>query len=418
MATPKTMTLDQAYETVAEKGKVTPSVFARISMLEDFANPDPRYCTTVCQVPGTCKKPSNATLLKVPLKEKNGIVILFATKPKSWKDTKQQSEIVDYLMSTTCKGIPYHIVYATRCAPEFASRKDFSITQMKACRNFLVKDIDELQPKVIITTSTMAAKSIGLVGIGQKTHLSRFVFPFANPEVSVVMTLNPLATTMIRQNASGAYWGNDFFHLIRQDFQKAGLLWKGSVVQKDTRAEVEALKQSGRLRVTRSLDEVRDAMDFLHSLPVNSIISWDTETTGLDPWAPDARFLSHQFGFTFEGQTHAVVVPLWHRDNTCYDANEAWSFIVDVLENPNLTKVGHNGKFDLKYTRVTTGVDVASYSFDTMYATHSICSGLQGSGTYTLKKAVWDILPESGLGGYDDLLAVVEDDEEESELDE
>lgn len=417
MATPKTMTLDQAYEYVAEKGRVVPSVFARISMLEDFSSPDPRYCTTVCQIPGACKKPSNATLLKVPDKEKNGIVILFAVKPKSWRDTQHQNSIVDYLMKTTCRGIPYHIVYATRCAPEFGAKKDFSITQMKACKNFLVKDIDELQPKVVITTSTMAAKSIGLVGIGQKTHLSRFMFPFSNPDVSVVMTLNPLATTMIRQNASGAYWGNDFFHLIRHDFFKAGRLWKGEITNKDTRSEVDSLKQQGRLKVTRSLIEVSEAMQFLQNLPVNSVISWDTETTGLDPWAEDARFLSHQFGFTFEGQTYAVVIPLWHRDNDCYDANEAWPFIVAVLENPNLTKVGHNGKFDLKYTRVTTGVEVASYSFDTMYAVHSICSGLQGSGTYTLKKAVWDIIPESGLGGYDDLLAVEEviEDEESDE---
>lgn len=417
MATPKTMTLDQAYETVAEKGKATPSIFARISMLEDFSNPDPRYCSTVCQIPSGCKDSNNATLLNVTPRDKGGIVILFAVKPNSWRDNKQQQEVVNYLMRTTCPGIPYHIVYSTRCPPAFGGKKDFSITQMKACKNFLMQDIEALQPRVIITTSTMSAKSIGLVGIGQKTHLSRFVYPFEGSDVAVVMTLNPLSTMMIRQNASGAYWGNDFFHLIRHDFEKAGKIWRGEIPRKDIRTEVDLLKSSGRLRVIRTLEEIHQFSTFIRNLPGNPLISWDTETTGLDPWAEDARFLSHQFGFTHEGLTHAVVIPLWHRDNYCYDPNDAWPIVAGILEDGRLAKVGHNGKFDLKYTKVTTGIDVANYAFDTMYATHSICSGLQGSGTYTLKKAVWDIIPESGLGGYDDMLDFeddpdLEDDEE------
>jgi hypothetical protein len=66
------------------------------------------------------------------------------------------------------------------------------------------------------------------------------------------------------------------------------------------------------------------------------------------------------------------------------------------------SKTGHHGQFDLKYVQVTTGVRVVGYVMDTLLLLHSRCSGLQKA--YGLKKAVWDEIPESGLGGYDDML--------------
>jgi hypothetical protein len=41
-------------------------------------------------------------------------------------------------------------------------------------------------------------------------------------------------------------------------------------------------------------------------------------------------------------------------------------------------------------------------AFDTLLVLHSLDSGAQG--TYSLKTAVWDIVPWTGLGGYEDLL--------------
>lgn len=413
------MTLPELYESAESKGKATPSIFARISQLEDFrenSKVDARYCGSVCQIPSACKEPGLHQTLLVNPEQRGGVVILFHSKPKWYRDKKALETIVSYMADRAFPGIPYKILYAVRCKPTEDQKKDYSITQMKACANFLRADLAKLQPRAIILTSTMAAKALGLK-YGQKTHLSRFFWPFEGaPETAVLMTLNPLVTTMIRQNASGAYWGNDFFHLIFHDFKKAGMLCRGEIPRRTVAEAIAEIKQQDRIQVTRSIEQVAQACAFIRSLPNNPVISWDTETTGLDPWAPDARFLMHQFGYTYEGQTHAVVIPLWHRENTLYDPNEAWEHVKGVLEDPYLTKVGHNGKFDLKYTRVVTGVEVQNYVFDTMYALHSICSGLQGSGTYTLKKAVWDYLPESGLGGYDDNLQFeVSEDEEDSE---
>jgi DNA polymerase I-like protein with 3'-5' exonuclease and polymerase domains len=110
--------------------------------------------------------------------------------------------------------------------------------------------------------------------------------------------------------------------------------------------------------------------------------------------------LMHQFGYVREdGEIQAVVIPLWHKDNVGYNPNKAWAFVKEVLEDDKVLKVAHNAAFDLKYTRVTTGVEVKGVIADTMLLLHALNSGI--SGNYSLKTAVWDFLLGTGLGGYE-----------------
>ena len=69
-------------------------------------------------------------------------------------------------------------------------------------------------------------------------------------------------------------------------------------------------------------------------------------------------------------------------------------------------KVGHNITFDICFLAATTGVRLKGTILDTLLALHSLDSGIKGC--YGLKPAVWDYLPDSGLGGYEDLLMIDE----------
>lgn len=402
------MTLDDLYTKVAEAGKATPSVFLRISSMEDFSSINPRYCEAVCRIP--CKKSYNEIMLK---KRESDVVILLNEKSRDGKwrpghaEDKVYNDMIYHLMGREIPGATYQVLHATKCRPEKDTKK-ITLTQTKACFNYLHNELAAIKPKVIIATSTECLKALGMTKATMKKNLSEIVYW---NDIPVIVTLHPRVTTMIRQNASGAFWGDDFFELIRRDFHKAHLILQGTVQKKTPEEAIAELKTNKQLVLCTTLDSVRDLCDRLANLPSNVVISWDTETTGLDPWAPDARFLCHQFGVRgSDGKVYAYIIPLWHKDNDFYNPNEAWVHVKRVLES-QVTKVGHHGKFDLKYTRVTTGVNVVNYVFDTMYASHSLCSGLQG--TYGLKKAVWDWLPDSGLGGYEDLMFVGWDEEED-----
>lgn len=83
------------------------------------------------------------------------------------------------------------------------------------------------------------------------------------------------------------------------------------------------------------------------------------------------------------------------------DPEVIWGYVVQILLRPN-PKVGHNVKFDIVFTQVTTGIRPVNIAFDTLLCAHSLNSGIQGN--YSLKTVIWDWIPETSLGGYEDLL--------------
>jgi len=86
----------------------------------------------------------------------------------------------------------------------------------------------------------------------------------------------------------------------------------------------------------RTLDDINDMMRWLGEK--RDVLAVDTESAGLDPWAPDARVRLFQIG----------------------DVNTAWSIdavrwpglIYDILENYQGTMTLHNMGFDAKYLAV------------------------------------------------------------------
>lgn len=387
---------DLSLEELYKKPKITPSIEAAIIEKEDFSEIQPNYCEKVCRL--KCKSYEMVDL------EHREVDVLIIQDHNAIRDGYKEASriershrmIIDELCQRNLEGLTRRITNVLKCELDEADitrNKPPTQTVLSKCAPYLKREIELANPKVIISLSSTATKVLGLL---KKNNYGNRGEVIGN----VILTLHPKVTLMIRQNSSGKMWGSDFWETIDRDFRKAGQLARGEMRVPDLDISIE--NQKPHIFVTRSLEDVLKAVGELSALPPSKIISFDTETTGLDPWASEAKLLTIQFGYKLPNtKIRSLVIPLWHRDNKNYSASEAWKLIHPFLVD-NHPKIGHNVKFDVLYIYATTGTRVKNIAFDTMLLLHNLNSGVQG--TYSLKTAVWDWFPESGLGGYEDKL--------------
>ncbi len=375
MARLDSLSLDELYE----REKLTPSVLKNIRAKGDFTQIDDRYCDRACTLP--CKKERRPLLSR-------SVDVLFVMSHLD-SDTKYRTgEKLDQtyrgiVMGACPTRFNHAFTSAYRCRQ--TDTRHVKTKDIRTCSVYLQEEIRKIGPRVIVALGPRANEALGV-------KADRGELSWING-IPVISTLDPRVLCMIRQNASGEMWGPDYFHCLENDMKKVALLLEGRIPPARGIA-IEVAKTA--IHVVRSLEEV-DAM--MRVLERESVVSFDIETTGLDPWSEDAKILMAQFGK--EDGSEAWVVTLWHREWDKYSAQEAWKRIVPLLTSTDIHKVGHNIQFDVLYCWAVKGVRVVKIH-DTMQYLHSLNSGIQGQ--YGLKTAVWDWLFESGLGGYEDEL--------------
>jgi len=398
--------------------KITASVEAAIQSKEDFSGLSKNYCSMVCKL--KCKQPEKVRLLNT---EVDILIIQDHSAPKGKYDRREnqsenvQKDIIEFICQKAgFAGLTYRIVNLLKCAPteaDFPKGKAPSIITISKCKPYLLEEIRVSKPKAIISLSTAVTKALGYKKHANTSNRGEIV------NGNIVITLHPRVLSMIRQNASGAMWGNDYFEVIRRDFEKAAKIARGELVVKPLSQGLE--EQRKNIRVCRNLEDIRQVVEIITNLPEGYIISCDTETTGLDPMSPTAKLLCIQFGWKdpVSKVYVAAVIPLWHRANTLYNPDIAWKLVVPIIVSEKILKVGHNFKFDYLYLYHTTGVRVLGYEMDTMLLAHALDSGIQGC--LGLKAILWDWAIDLGIGGYENLLpklTKIKKVEEESEEEE
>lgn len=413
---PAKASLQECYARIRELGKTTPSVVKRIVELEDFSSYSRDYVAEVCRTPKTIFP------LQPMLTDQVDVLVLqnHIPFPEKWKRGVE----LDYMHKRQFDNMmPSDITWEVTSLVKFAPalfnhpktnkvQNKFTATQMKGWMPYLLEEIERVKPKVIVATSTEIVKLLGLQMSNTNNRGEVHISPLLG--IPVVITLHPKVLNMIRQTSSGGMWGDDYYSVIRRDLWKASDLVNGRLILKDLHESIESAVEND-ITVCTSIEDVECWTDFLLSLPANQFTSWDLETNSLDPWyrginrfgEPDhARILTSQVGYRRkDGTVHSIVIPLWHRDNDYYDADEAFEIHKKYLLRDSC-KVGHNITFDICFAAAAHGVRLVGTILDTMLALHSIDSGIKGC--YGLKAAVWDHLLPSGLGGYEDLLRIDE----------
>lgn len=399
--------------------KQTPKVIEAIQLKDSFEEINPRYCQVVCTIPPGEKDPESVDLDVGDEGDDLDILVVSSCPPADDKYragreiARQHREVLSYIL-TSIKVKPgrWDHAFLSKCPLGSGKR---SATASRKCVPYLLAQIRRSNPKVIVATSAEVRAALKVKSTGKNRGAIHFA-SIGGREIPVVSTIHPALLSMIRQNSSGDMWGSEYYSILKWDLTKARDISQGKLGNLRLGAEAATRKaiEDGDLIITRSLDEV--ATECGKILASVKLVSWDIEATGLDPWHPNARVLCMQFGYRENDRVKAVVVPLWHRANLVYDANEAWMHVRKILESPDIVKVGHNMKFDLLYTSVVTGVRPAAAELDTMLLLHALNSGIQGN--YGLKTAVWDYLWDTGLGGYEDELGEGEDEDNEDTEDE
>lgn len=401
MAKLTTLTLEELYA----KEKKSKATEIAIIAKENFDKINPRYCEGVCKL--KCKAYNGVNLLHSQV---DVLIIQDHQAPAGkWdRSVGQQEKIQQEVLNFVCQeaglvGLTYRLVNLTKCAPDerdFPNGKPPTQTVLTKCFPYLHAELARAKPKVIISLGTATTKALGLKNYSNTGNRGEIaISEYGN----VVITLHPKITTYIRQNARGAagMWGPDYLSVIINDFRKAVRLVRNEIGYDETTLQKSVKKLAEtRIFIARSMSDVEKYLGWMKALPADAIRSFDTETTGVDPLAPDLKILTIQFGWRDPESKEliAIVIPLWHRENKYYDPDEAWKLVEPHLvdETP---KVGHNAKFDILCIYWAKGIRVRNVVFDTLLVLHSIYSGIQG--TYSLKMAAWDYLTEMGFAGYE-----------------
>lgn len=420
-----TLSLSELYER-----KITSSVEKLILAKEDFSKGSANWCTKVCKL-----KHKNPPPLPTLIPD-NQVDVLIIQDYKAYDEPKfrkygftvekTNEEIVKYLFKKA-RGDNTNITFALtrllKCGLEqedLVKGKSPSITVLSKCKPYLFQEIEARKPKVIISLSTSVSKVLatGVTNNGNRGEILR-----TNSGIPLIVTLHPKILVMLRQNSTGAFWGPDFYSVILGDFIKAIKIVTGELEVPNLELGLENARK--RITIARTLEEVKVLAEKLLELGIKGrILSYDIEANCLDPYSVDAygnpaKIILIQFGFrNDEGVIESYVFLMWHRDNDLYDPDDAWEILKEIISMESIHKIGHNIKFDIRFTAVTTGVRPRGILFDTMLLLHAINSGTQGQ--YSLKQAVWDRLPDLNLGNYEDKLPklkkitqnIVEEEEE------
>ena len=70
-----------------------------------------------------------------------------------------------------------------------------------------------------------------------------------------------------------------------------------------------------------------------------------------------------------------VCIPFWFAGSTLRTSADElliWESLVELLGNPDVGKIGHNGTYDMEFLHRTLGIRVQQYAFDTMLGFHTL----------------------------------------------
>lgn len=124
-------------------------------------------------------------------------------------------------------------------------------------------------------------------------------------------------------------------------------------------------------------------------------LCFDLETTGKSAYLEESKIVC----ISLTDKPHqGCVIPLFHHESPIVDDDraEVIEALKELLEDPDIKKVAHNGKFDIEWLKYWLDIEVANFCFDTMIAHYLAVSEEQG--TQNLKGLAWEF---TDMGGYD-----------------
>lgn len=278
----------------------------------------------------------------------NAQVMIVGKKP--WGE-RQITEISTYLTRAGFNVNELIFTSATKCR---TWETEPNRTDIKACRQYLRREIDFIRPKWILALGNEAMLSLtGKSGIMKHRGHTYPTTIGSDHKANVIPTISPAMVYRNPGQKVGFEADMLYFHnLVRGHDVEAAAKPRNYVVL-DTR---EKLKQG------------------VQSIRLAHGVSFDIESTGFDEFLPDARVVCISFtlwGEDDDAPIGSMSLPLYHPDSPW---KRQWRKVLQLFYRAVQSRpkrIAHNGKFDCRWLRQFGWTD-ADLTFDTMLAAHTL----------------------------------------------
>lgn len=204
--------------------------------------------------------------------------------------------------------------------------EDLTTSDFHEHRPFLYKDLDEIQPDLIIPLGNIALKTLlKKSGIYNKRG-KEFEYegcPVVPTYSSDLIFLEPKLRKLFVQDVNNAY---DKFILNKNKFDGTGYV------------------------LCKTIEEFNEQMDLAEQ---HEFLGADIETTGLDFKKDEMSTIAFSYG-----ESQAFTVPINHRESPFDDVDKEIirQRLSDLMANKNIEKIFHNCQFDIKFMK-TYGIN-------------------------------------------------------------
>lgn len=257
-----------------------------------------------------------------------------------------------------------------------------SNSDVKACRVYLDREIQEVKPRYILALGNEALlATTGHSGImkyrGRPIDQGRY--PEDRTVATVMATVSPSAVLARPQNKPG----------YEADLRLFANLVNGI----DTEIRIPKYK------TINTMDELKALRDDLDNA---SLLSFDIESTicDLGEFDPGARIISLAGTYIVGNKIRGFAIPLWHPESPW---RTRWRAVIRFLAEAFCRvkkRIAHNGKFDSRWLR-RFGMPELDNTFDTMLAIHLLdenaIKGLKPQAQMRLGVAPWGVDTKSLL---------------------
>lgn len=236
-----------------------------------------------------------------------------------------------------------YITNVNKCRPPDNRKPERE--EMKACRNYLEKELEIVQPAYLLLLGNPALWSIlKKSGIGK--HRGAVI---TKDKMIILATYHPAA---LFRNPS---YEPDF----QRDFNHFAELVKGTKTTK--RPSITIVK------TLEQLDKI------IPDIQKHKVFAYDLETEGLGEWIPDTRIWCIGIATTPD---HAWVIPLEHPDWTwdIIDRENVLTTLKVIFQLKEVKRIAQNGEFDNRWFH-SRGIEV-QHDFDTMITAHLLNENL------------------------------------------
>lgn len=229
-------------------------------------------------------------------------------------------------------------INAVNCRPE--DNNTPTRDEINCCRSVIVsKVIDKYQPKVIVLLGNAALQSfLGHRWIGELGGIMKWrgwEIPDQEHQCWVIPTFHP--------------------SYVERGDREAMAIWKEDLRKVVNKANTPFL------RVPKpEIHYIEDLSVLTRLQPSMGVIAFDYETTGLKPHAAGHRIICASIAID-ETTVYAFMIP-----NTKTKRKP----FTDILEDPGISKIAHNMKYEDTWTLIRLRVEVQNWEWDSMVAAH------------------------------------------------